>query len=449
MKFPKNSFYVAAGLSLTLMLGGCSIFGDGSSSSKPSEGPDSAGDEAIVQAVQNAIRQKNARAVEDDPEAKALHEDIEKLQAEKAKIDTKIAVANAELEKELLPKRTETTRLTTLRATRAAEFQETLSTINQERVGLERRLALATAQANARLREKQLKAAELELEKRELKVSMDELGEHYSVPVAIADKKKELSSVAVSAQPKYLKEPLVAGTLYISDRRIDLNGPIMPENAQEVVRQINFFNNKNTEYPIFLVITNSPGGSVSAGYQIQKAMQSSVAPVYVVVKGMAASMAAVIAATAERSYCYANTMILHHQISRGISRANLTVLRETVGVSEKWYEIFATPVAKKMGVSLKDFTAQMYEHNSEGNWSECGTEAQKLKWIDYVVDRIEDTAVVSLADATVAATPTSTPTHSREKTDPTTGTRYVDLPPLSNPMDCWWIYDNRGYYRAH
>ncbi len=447
MKFPKHSFYFAIGFSVALFLGGCSTTDDkgaGKTNAGMFGSPDNADDEslALMQAMQKAMMQKkNAAADADDPEVKALLEDIEKLRTEKAKIDAKLAISDAELEKELLPKKLETMRLTALRATRSAEFEATLASIAQERAGLERRLALATAQSNARLREKQLKASELEIEKREMKVAIEELGERYSTPAAIADKKRELSTVAVSAQPKYLKEPLVAGTLYISDRRIDLNGAITPESASEVVRQINFFNNKSTEFPIFLVITNSPGGSVSAGYQIQKAMQSSSAPVYVVVKGMAASMAAVIATTAERSYCFANTMILHHQISRGISNANLTILRETVGVSEKWYKIFATPVAKKMGISLKEFTAQMYEHNSEGDWSECGTEAQKLKWIDYVVDRVEETSVVALAPVAEVKKPA-------EKTDVTTGTRYVDLPPLANPMDCWWIYDKRGYYRA-
>ena len=78
-------------------------------------------------------------------------------------------------------------------------------------------------------------------------------------------------------------------------------------------------------------------------------MAGSKAPVYVVVKGFAASMTAVIATLAERSYCYPNTIILHHQVSNTL-RGNMTVLKEQVDFTNRWFERFGTPVAKKMGL---------------------------------------------------------------------------------------------------
>ena len=106
--------------------------------------------------------------------------------------------------------------------------------------------------------------------------------------------------------------------MVISDRRIPLNGPITNETADYVTTRIHFFNNKDPKLPIFIVIDDSPGGSVMAGYRILKAMEGSDAPVHVVVKSFAASMAAAIATLAKHSYAYPNAVILHHQISAGL-----------------------------------------------------------------------------------------------------------------------------------
>jgi len=69
-------------------------------------------------------------------------------------------------------------------------------------------------------------------------------------------------------KPKYLSEPLVDGKLFISDRRIELNGEIDANTADLVTKSIHFYNNENSTYPIFLVITESPGGEFPAGAHI-------------------------------------------------------------------------------------------------------------------------------------------------------------------------------------
>ena len=85
-----------------------------------------------------------------------------------------------------------------------------------------------------------------------------------------------------------------------------------------------------------------------AGYNILKSMESSQAPVYVVVKSFAASMAACITTCADKSFAYPNAVILHHQISSG-SFGNLTIQRENLAEIEEWWRRLAEPVAKKMG----------------------------------------------------------------------------------------------------
>lgn len=448
MIFTKRNLLVAACFSAAALLVGNTVVREDTATDVVNSQSSAAAVPAEL-AAPSAPKKTPVQILED--ELKALGEATEKITAERARIEAELALAAAKRDREMLPKQLEKVRLDAANAQRATMLTAKLAEIDGERATLERKLALANGRGNAKLREKQLKVTELEAVSRELQMDLAALNAEFSAPKALLAKKQELSKVAL-AQPKYLKEPLVDGTLHISDRRIDFNGPVTPELASWVCDQINFYNNRNTEYPIFIVIDNSPGGSVLAGYQIQKAMQSSRAPVYVVVKGMAASMAAVIATTAERSYCFENTKVLHHQISTAFRRANLTVLREGMENAEQVYKMFIGPVAEKLGISIEEFTKQMYANNSEGDWQLFGTEAVKSRWIDYLVERVDETATVSLAsDETPAGglpmMPPMPPRSLVEKVD-ATGKRYAELPVLTNPFDCWWLSDSAGYYRA-
>jgi ATP-dependent Clp protease protease subunit len=95
----------------------------------------------------------------------------------------------------------------------------------------------------------------------------------------------------------------------------------------------------------------------------------------------------------------------------------------------------------------------MYENDSTGDWQAFGEKAKELKWIDVVVDRIEETAVLDMLSPTPPPTTTLPKSSQSEysgvliKTD-TNGKSYYELPALSNPFDAWWIYDPHGLYRA-
>lgn len=182
-------------------------------------------------------------------------------------------------------------------------------------------------------------------------------------------------------------------TLIVSDRRIALKGPIIYGTAEYITNRIHYLNNVSTQFPIFIVIDYSPGGSVMEGYRILKAMQASKAPVYVVVKSFAASMAAVIATMADKSFAYKNAILLHHQPWGG-NRGNLTQQQENIDIFQEWAKRLHTPVAKKMGVTLKQFYFKMYEKNSKGDWQEFADEAVKIKWVDTVVNVIQEQGIV-------------------------------------------------------
>ena len=250
------------------------------------------------------------------------------------------------------------------------------------------------------------------------------------------------------SEPQYLKNPLRDdGTLVISDRRIPLNGAVTTELADFVTTRIQYWNNKDRELPIFIVIDSSPGGSVMAGYRILKAMESSEAPVHVVVKSFAASMAAAICTLAEHSYAYPNAVLLHHQISNTImgARLNLTQQREFYQQTTRWWDRFGVPIAEKMGITADKFIELMYENASSGDWIEFGDQARDLKWVNHIVETIEETAILRDPDKAEGSSPAAR--FKMEEQIDDDGRPFILLPRL-DPTDVWFLYSPDGYYRA-
>lgn len=252
------------------------------------------------------------------------------------------------------------------------------------------------------------------------------------------------------SKPVYLEKPLKDdGMLVISDRRIPLNGPITTATADFITNRIHYWNNKDRKMPIFIVIDASPGGSVMAGYRILKAMESSDAPVHVVVKSFAASMAAGITTLAVESYAYPNAVILHHQISSMMmGQLNLTQQKELHEESQRWWARLGNPIAQKMGISADEMIQRMYARSTSGDWSEFGEDAQKLKWVNHIVRGIDETSFTEDPDKVTPTTSAPTPIRTAaltEEIDPN-GKPYVWLPRL-DPKDVYFLYNPDSYYR--
>ena len=345
-----------------------------------------------------------------------------------------------------------------------AELRTRVSKLKLEKEALTEELAIAALKRNKASEEADVKfAAELkgitqtaEISKikavqvaSELKIKQTEWSSksaELEAQITALETQKKRDAYA-NAKPVYLDNPLKAdGTLVISDRRISMNGAVTMTTAEHVTTRINYYNNNDNTKPIFIVIDASPGGSVMAGYRILKAMEGSTAPVYVVVKSFAASMAATICTLAEKSYAYPNAVILHHQISSTIMFANLnlTEQKEFYEESQQWWKRLATPIANKMGITTEELIKKMYAKTTSGDWTEFGTEAQKLKWVDHIVERIHETSLLKNPDAKkpVAAKAYYGLT---EVTDEK-GKPCVYLPRLT-PKDCYFLYNRDGYYR--
>jgi ATP-dependent Clp protease, protease subunit len=347
------------------------------------------------------------------------------------------------------------------------EMRAEITRLKMERELMTEKQALETAKRQAALREelavmqmeKDKLAEQSELSKvRAEKLANDLKAVQNQASLEISRLQNDISRIETTekregyadAKPVYLKKPLRDdGTVVISDRRIPLNGIITTATADFVTSRIQYWNNKDREMPIFIVIDSSPGGSVMAGYRILKAMESSDAPVHVVVKSFAASMAAGITTLAEESYAYPNAVMLHHQISSVImGQLNLTQQREFHAESQRWWARLGAPIAKKMGITADELVKKMYAHNSNGDWSEFAEDAQKLKWVNHIVQGIDETSFTKDPDSVATpatAAPTKPTTALAEEID-TNGKPFAWLPRL-DPKDVYFLYNPDGYYR--
>lgn len=372
--------------------------------------------------------------------------EIRLLNARKALLDAELGLARARVAEALAPRNAERARLETETALRMARSAAKLSEIDAEKRKLDAIAARDKARDDLALLERgnALRAADLDFKitraKQELTLA------HCSQEIAkvkTAEQLRDLTPGALGAQKPYRKEPLENGKLYISDRRVEFNGPVTPELAEYVTERIYFYSNQNSEYPIFLVIDSSPGGSVAAGYQIIKAMESSKAPVYVVVKSYAASMAAMITTAAERSFCYKDTVLLQHQPSSGL-RGNLTQMTEQLTQMTEWTRYLNDKLAAKMGLSYEDYVKEMYKNNSQGDWTEFGEGAKKWNWVTDIVDTIDEASFVR-ADRSAAPNNPPAVIIRQHKVDER-GKPYFELPTLP-AGDAWMIYDPNNLYR--
>lgn len=395
--------------------------------------------EAAAEKAKAEAEKKKAEAEKKKAEQLAMR----KLQMEKSKIDAEIALEQAKLRRDMEKGNDARARLEAANALRQAKLATEFAEIDEAKRTLDAVAARDTVRDNLRMLDRNANLRERDLDARIMRLSQDvEIGK-YNLELTRARLQRGMRDVVTTEAPEYMEEPFVDGTLYISDRRIDFNGPVTDDLARHVVERIYFYNNQNEKFPIFIVIDNSPGGSAFAGYQILKAMESSKAPVYVVVKGYAASMAAIITTLAERSFCYESTIILHHQASAG-TRGNMTVMAEQYEQTRKWIDRIFEPVCKKIGKTQEEFVKDMYAHFSTGDWSAWGKDAVAMRWADHLADRMVETSIVKKAVA--APEPQLRVIRlGQEKVDER-GNTYIELPKLA-PGDAWLIHDPQNRYR--
>lgn len=395
-----------------------------------------------AEAKEAAKPEKSAEEIEAEKMKAKMKKEQEQLALENALGDERLKHSTAKLRAEISQLKVEkelmAERLGLAAMKRKVDEDVETAKIESERSRLMREASVAKVRAESLTH--QLKAAQAEagIEVARLNGQIQK--------IEMVEKRKSFAN----AEPQYLEQPLKAnGTLVISDRRIALSGPISGSTADFITDRINYFNNTDQKLPIFIVIDESPGGSVMAGYRILKSMDASKAPIHVVVKSFAASMAAAITTLAHESYAYPNAVILHHQISSMVGgRMNLTQQQEFYKESRRWWDRLATPIADKMGITKEKMIEEMYAHSSSGDWSEFGVEAQKLKWVNHIVTGIEETAILRRPGSEKrVALPTPQRSELPGETLDEEGRPVMYLPRI-NPKDVYFIYNPDGFYRS-
>lgn len=405
----------------------------------------------IAEEIAALKKERDLLAAKNGLRNEKLKSELAELKEEKERLSLQNSLVRERVESELAKSKAELSRIEfetdrmkkelSLEGMRMrSELEKELAGLREEEGRLKAENSLAQTKMEKELSELRLVEAQMKRQRAELDLEVVSL----KAQIEIREKNDILKDqVDATQESMHILEPYADGSLKISDRRVALNGVIWSGLADHVIERINFFNNQSSEHPIFVVIDSSPGGSVMAGYQIMKAMQGSSAPVYVVVKSYAASMAAVITTTAERSYAYENAVILHHQLGWYGMTGNLTQQREYADEAQEWWRRLAKPVAEKMGLSLDEFIAMMYEKNSNGDWTEFADNAKQFGWVDEVVDRVWETSVVHNPDR---AGVRHIARYGLEEFVDENGSNYVELPRLE-PFDFYFLYDRSGYYR--
>lgn len=404
--------------------------------------------------IEISVAEKPADNAKEDPLA-AIKAETARMVAEREKINAQIALEQSKLDEKLASRRRAISEMDfeiqELRAkSDLAEAQER-SKDDPTMVELRRLNDRLVMEAAVAKNETDAEGYRMRQEENQVRRKTSAL----TMQMELQQKESEARTYAAGKAPTYLKNPMEGKKLILSDRTIPLNGIITSRTADSVADRISYFNNRDIEAPIFIVIDDCPGGSVMAGYKILKAMHGSKAPVYTVVKSFAASMAACITTLSTKSFAYPNAIILHHQLSAGVM-GNLTQHRESVKELEEWWKRLADPVAAKMGVSREEFITRMYKKSSTGDWNEFANDAQKLHWVDEIVEEIEETALLRHPDSQTPAQTSASPLRAQASAGSlengvTDGTdergKPITLLPRLNPLDAYWMYNPDGYYR--
>ncbi len=352
------------------------------------------------------------------------------IKAELDEINTNMQLRDARNKRELAEMKAQVERLSTERQLDKARNSQRNAELEDQRDKLMLEMAVKQAEFQKQTIENNIKTNAMQTQ---LQLAQNELS------LKNIDEQQKMQ---LDGKINYRKSPFdkETGALSISDRRIKLNGPIITGTADYICERIHFFNNEADDKPIFIVIDNCPGGSVMQGYRIVKAIESSTAPVHVVVKSFAASMAAVITTLADHSYAYPNAIIMHHQMSSGVW-GNMTDIEQTVKTMKEWERRLAEPVAAKMGIDIQAFKDRMYEHRKTGDWDEFADSAVKLKWVNHIVNELREEGTRKRPQGDPPM-----PWYYRLFMQDDKGNTYCKLPPLE-PMDAYMIYNPKNFYR--
>lgn len=371
---------------------------------------------------------------------------IERMTLEKLRLDTEMQIAQLRERASRLADEDERAKVESEAALRAAKLALANAKEDLPRADRDRAIALESLKASLARAKDLAAAAELETD---TKLARQESENELLRLAGIAAKNRrenEASKIADVVAP-VRPNPVVGDTLYISSRRIVINGPITDATCSGVISKLNFFGIADPKAPVFLVMETVPGGSAMASYQILKAIESSVAPVHIVVKGTVGGSASAIAASGKYSYTLPNSRIVFQQPASPSRATTLGSQRDGLRVAESWYARLHAAVAAKEGLTPDQFATETYKHSGVGEWLEFGDKAVGRKWVTTLVERMVEESVDTLIPVPAPSTMAGLSRGSVEAREDAAGHVWFSLPPLAYG-DQWMMYDPEHRYRS-
>lgn len=171
------------------------------------------------------------------------------------------------------------------------------------------------------------------------------------------------------------------GEFFKKTRTVFLYGPINAEMAYTVGNCLKYLDYVDSETPITLEI-NSPGGEVSSGLAIIDTIQYIQSPVRAVVCGMAASMAALIAACCTKGMRSAlpHSTIMIHQPLGGVEMSQASDIEIYAKNIVQTKTILNTLLAEASGKTIEEVAK-----DSDRDYYMTAAEAVEYGLIDAVV----------------------------------------------------------------
>lgn len=142
----------------------------------------------------------------------------------------------------------------------------------------------------------------------------------------------------------------------LEERRLFICDAVTQESAQEIIRKLWFLELTDPGKPILLVI-NSPGGSVDAGFAIWDQVQLITSPVTTLITGLAASMGSVLSLCAAPGKSFAtphSRIMIHQPLLSGVIQGQATDLDIQAKEIIKTRNLLCDIYVKKTGKSFDD-----------------------------------------------------------------------------------------------
>jgi len=174
----------------------------------------------------------------------------------------------------------------------------------------------------------------------------------------------------------------------LQSRRLFLCDAIDNEVASSIIKKLWFLELDAPGKPILLVI-NSPGGSVDAGFAIWDQIKMITSPVTTLVTGMAASMGSVLSLVAPKGKRYAtpySRFMIHQPSISGVIQGQATDLeiqaKEILKTKQMLVELYVSCCGKKT-------SSEIEKALDRDTWMSA-EEAKQFGHIDHIVNSYAD-----------------------------------------------------------